>query len=113
MSFFGSFGSFGSFSLIAALSLVEIYGDFSLRFYAKTNALHYLAHGIVGYIGVVYLLIQSLRYENVLYVNGMWDGMSGVMESAAAYFILGDRLQRPTQYVGLVLAIVGIMMLKN
>jgi len=49
----------------------------------------------------------------VMYVNGMWDGMSGVMESLAAYFILGDRLQRPSQYVGLVLAIVGITMLKN
>ena len=106
------FASLGSFPLILSLSVVEIYGDFSLRFYAKTNAWQYLVHGIIGYIGVVYLLIQSLRYENVLYVNGMWDGMSGLMESAAAYFILGDRLKRPTQYIGLALAIVGIVMLK-
>lgn len=99
-------------SSIFFLSVVEIYGDFALRFYAQTNNITYLFHGIAGYAGVVFFLIQSLRSANVLYVNGMWDGMSGILESAAAYVVLGDRLEKPIQYVGLVLTVVGIFLLK-
>jgi len=101
-----------SLAPIFFLSVVEIYGDFALRFYSQTNNIAYLFHGIAGYVGVVFFLIQSLRHGNVLYVNGMWDGMSGVLESAAAYVVLGDRLEKPIQYVGLVLTFAGIMLMK-
>ena len=95
------------------LSIVEIYGDFALRFYAQTSNLIWLLHGLVGYAGVVWLLIVSFKFKNVLYVNGMWDGISGLLESIAAYFILGDRLEKPSQYTGIILIIVGVVLLKN
>ena len=60
-----------AFSSVVLLSVVEIYGDFALRFYAQTNNITYLFHGIAGYVGVVFFLLQSLRHGNVLYVNGM------------------------------------------
>ena len=101
-----------AFSSIVLLSIVEIYGDFALRFYAQTNNVTYLFHGIAGYVGVVFFLIQSLRHGNVLYVNGMWDGISGILESAVAYVVLGDRLEKPMQYVGLVLTFAGILLMK-
>lgn len=99
--------------MITLLSIVEIYGDFSLRFYAQTNDLVYLAHGIAGYVGVVYFLIQSLRLKNVLYVNGLWDGISGLLGSAAAYFFLGDRLGKSSEYLGLAFIVAGIFLLKS
>jgi len=102
-----------SFVLIIILSLVEIYGDFALRFYAQTHNTQYLIQGILGYAGVVYCLIQSLRLKNVLYVNGMWDAVSGLMESTAAYVFLGDRLETPAQYLGIVMTIAGIFLLKQ
>lgn len=102
-----------SFMTITFLSLAEIYGDFAFRFYAQTNNVQYLAHGAAGYIGVVYFLIEAFRSKNVLYVNGMWDGVSAVVESVAAYFILGDRLSSPKEYAGIVLVILGIFLLKN
>ena len=98
---------------IVSLSFIEIYGDFSLRFYAQTNNPVWLGNGIVGYIGVVYYLIQSLKHNNVLYVNGMWDGVSGVIESVASYVILGDRLEKASEYIGLLLIIVGVFLMKN
>jgi len=104
---------YSSFFMVTMLSVVEIYGDFALRFYAQTNNSMYLAHGIAGYVGVVYFLIQSLRLKNVLYVNGLWDGISGVLESAAAYVFLGDRLNKPTEYLGLALTVAGIFLLKS
>jgi multidrug transporter EmrE-like cation transporter len=101
-----------SFLIITLLSLTEIYGDFALRFYAQTNKVEWLAHGITGYAGVVFFLIQALKSNNVLYVNGLWDGISGLIESVAAYYILGDRLDKSAQYIGVLFVIVGIFLMK-
>jgi multidrug transporter EmrE-like cation transporter len=101
------------FLYIIALSAVEVYGDFALRFYAQTNKLHWLAHGVVGYAAVICLLIMSFKYNNVLYVNGMWDGISGIIESLAAYFILGDRFEKQSQYLGLAMIITGVALMKD
>lgn len=101
------------FLTVVALSVIEIYGDFSLRFYSQTGNLIWLLHGLVGYAGVVWLLIVSFKLKNVLYVNGMWDGISGLVESIAAFVILGDRLEKKSQYMGIVFIIIGVVLLKN
>jgi multidrug transporter EmrE-like cation transporter len=101
------------FSDIVLLSTVEIFGDFNLRWYAQSNQFSYLVYGILGYIGVIFYLVKALRSDNVLYVNGIWDGVSGLIESAAAYAVLGDRLEKPTQYVGLSMVTAGIYLLKH
>jgi multidrug transporter EmrE-like cation transporter len=62
-------------------------------------------------VAVIYFLIRSLKLGNVLYVNGMWDGVSAVLETIAAYIILGERLNRPIEYLGLIAIIAGIFML--
>ena len=101
------------FSDIVLLSAVEIFGDFNLRWYAQSNQFSNLVYGVLGYIGVIYYLIKSLRSDNVLYVNGMWDGVSGVLGSLAAYIALGDRLEKPIQYAGLAMVTAGIYLLKH
>ena len=101
-----------AFINIVLLATVEIYGDFNLRWFAQTNVPTYLLQGILGYAGVVFFLIRSLMSNNVLYVNGMWDGISGIIESAAAYYLLGDRLRNTQQYVGLIMTIAGVALMK-
>jgi len=96
---------------IAMLSLAEIVGDFGYKAFARGGGAPAFTQGTLGYVGVVYFLIRSLRVGNVLYVNGMWDGVSAVLESVAAYFLFGERLTNPIQYVGLVVIIMGIFML--
>ena len=100
------------FLYILILSAVEIYGDFNLRWFAQTQKPTFLLQGILGYVGVVYFLVMSLMHGNVLYVNGMWDGISGVIESVAAYYYLGDRLKNTQQYVGLIMIIAGVTLMK-
>ena len=96
---------------VSAISLAEIVGDFGYKAYARTGSGTGFAQGTIGYVAVIYFLIQSLKKGNVLYVNGMWDGVSAVLESAAAYFLLGERLKRPIEYFGLIVIIAGIFML--
>jgi multidrug transporter EmrE-like cation transporter len=97
---------------IIALSSIEVVGDFALKEYANKGGMTNLAIGIGGYIGVVGMLIMSLQGSTVLMVNGAWDGMSTIIGSLAAYFILGERFDNYLQYVGLVLIVIGLYLLK-
>jgi multidrug transporter EmrE-like cation transporter len=101
------------FLWIVILSIIEIFGDFNLRFYAQSGALKNLGFGIVGYAGVVFALIKSLQLNNVLFVNAVWDGVSGLIGSAAAYYMLGDRLQKNQQYVGILFILAGLFLMKQ
>ena len=98
---------------VGILSVLEVFGDFMLKRYATLGSLSSLGLGVMGYIGVVAALIWSFHTGNVLIINGLWDGMSALIESLAAYFILGDRLESPSQYAGLMLIIVGVFLLKR
>ena len=97
---------------IFLLAAVEIIGDFNFRWYAQSNVLQYFYQGVLAYIGVIYFLIRSLRSNNVLFVNGVWDGFSSIIESVAAYYYLGDRLESTQQYVGLLMTIAGVALMR-
>lgn len=96
---------------LIGLTLTEIVGDFGFEKFADTNLWTGFAQGLIGYVGVIFFLIRSLKGANVMWVNGMWDGVSGVVESLAAFFILGERLSH-MQYVGLGLISLGLVFLK-
>jgi multidrug transporter EmrE-like cation transporter len=98
---------------IFLLSLAEIFGDFKLKAYARNELPKDLFLGITGYGFVIYFLIKCLKTGNILYVNGMWDGMSAIMESIAAYILLGERLKTIRQYIGLIILIFGLYLLKS
>lgn len=97
---------------IFSLAAVEIIGDYGLKEYANKGGWHYLATGLVGYIGVVVLLIVSLQGSTILLVNNAWDGASSILESLFAFFILGERFDNYMQYIGLFMIVSGMMLLK-
>ena len=98
---------------ISLLSMAEVFGDTQFKFFARGGQQKYLAGGLIGYAGVIYFLIKALKSGNVMYVNGMWDGVSAVIETVAVYFLLGERLNTPGQYGGLLMIIAGIFMLHS
>lgn len=98
---------------ITLMSLSEIVGDFGFKGVARGGGLGNWAAGLGGYVGIIYYLIRSLRVGNVTYVNGMWDGVSAILETIAAYVLFGERLNSVSQYVGLVLIIAGLFTLKG
>ncbi len=101
-----------SYQTILPLAAIEIVGDFALKNYANKGGLLPLSIGVTSYIGVVYFLINALRGSTVLLVNGAWDSISTIIESLAAYFILGERFHNYSQYVGLFITIIGVYLLK-
>lgn len=100
-----------SIPLLIAISCIEIVGDFGLKTFANDGGLPYLGVGIIGYIGVISILIYSLQGSSILLVNGGWDAMSSIIESLAAYVFLGERFDHYMQYVGLLLIVVGMYFL--
>lgn len=101
-----------SYMDIGALCLAEIVGDFGFKAFANNGGIKNFATGSVGYVGVIFFLIKSLQGSTVLLVNAAWDGLSALIESVAAFVILGERLADPKQYVGVVLIILGLFFLK-
>jgi multidrug transporter EmrE-like cation transporter len=97
---------------IIALSCIEIVGDFGFKQFANHGGIVPFTIGALGYVGVVGMLIVSLQHSSIMMVNGAWDGISGLMESAAAYLFLGERFHHPLQYLGLILIAVGLYFLK-
>jgi multidrug transporter EmrE-like cation transporter len=97
---------------ILALSLTEIIGDTALKQYANDQGIMYLGIGIIGYIGVVILLIISLQDSSLLMVNNAWDGTSSLLGSLFAYFILGERFDNYLQYFGVFSILLGLYLLK-
>jgi len=101
-----------SLQTIGLISISEIFGDFALKKYATDGGLDVLGYGILGYVGVIFFLIKSLRGSSVMMVNAAWDGISALIETIAAYFILGERLSDPNQYIGIGLIVCGLFFLK-
>ena len=97
---------------LLALSSIEVVGDFAFKEFANKGGVEFLALGLVGYVGVVIALIVSLQGSSVLMVNGGWDGISSIIESIAAYLILGERFDNYSQYMGIVFIIIGLFLLK-
>jgi multidrug transporter EmrE-like cation transporter len=97
---------------IIGLSLVEIVGDVALKQYANDKGLAYLGAGIVGYIGVIIMLIVSLQGSTILMVNNAWDGTSSLIESLYAFVVLGERFENYLQYFGVFFIIIGLYLLK-
>ena len=92
-----------NYTEIGAIALTEIVGDFGYKKFANEGGINNFVIGTVGYIGVIFFLIKSLQGSTVLLVNSAWDGMSAIIESAAAMMILGERLDDPQQYIGIFL----------
>jgi small multidrug resistance pump len=95
------------------MSLSEIIGDFGFKNVARVGSLQGWMSGLLGYAGIIFYLIRSLKVGNVTYVNGMWDGISAILETAVAFFLFGERLKTPGQYLGLGLIIAGLFILKS
>ena len=96
------------------LCLVEVYGDFKFKAYARSSGgVPLFIQGCAGYAGVIYFLIRMLRLKDVIWVNAMWDGGSALIETLFAYFMYGERLKQPVNYAGLALILLGLFMLRN
>lgn len=90
-----------------------MFADFALKKYGNEGGLAPLAYGLVGYMGVVYFLIQSLRGSSVIMVNVAWDGISAFIESLLAFIVLGERFSDPNQYIGIGLIVAGLFFSKS
>lgn len=95
---------------ILMMSLAETFGNVHFKWFAKSQAHHHMIGGVIGYVGVMYFLIQSFSMESLLYVSAMWEGMITVLGALVAYFFLGERFTSPVQYLGIIFGLLGMIM---
>jgi len=97
--------------LIALLSLSEYIGDSNFKLYARSGQLNHLGMGLVAYAVMISFLIKALSRSNLIYTNGMWDGVSAVITTILAFLLLGERLNSIQQWIGIGMIIGGIFAL--
>ena len=86
--------------------------NFGYKFFANEGGINNFAIGTSGYIGVIYFLIRSLQGSQLMIVNASWDAMNVLLQTIAAHIFLGERLDDPMKYVGIILIIIGLYFLK-
>ena len=95
------------------MSFIEYIGDSNFKLYARSSNFFNLIVGVIAYAFMLVFLVLALKRANLIYVNGLWDGLSAIIETALAFFLLKETLKTRSQYVGLALIIIGIFALKN
>jgi multidrug transporter EmrE-like cation transporter len=97
---------------VIGATMAEIVGDFGFKEFARQGTSKGFLQGSMGYVGVIFFLIQALKKGNILFVNSAWDGISGILETLAAYFILGERFVNPMQWVAVAIISIGLFLLR-
>jgi multidrug transporter EmrE-like cation transporter len=101
-----------AFYYVLAVVVLEVFANFNLKWYAETNLIQYIGYGASIYVAILYFLVKAFQQENVLYVNALWDGLSGLIQGLSAYIFLGDRLKSNQQYVGVLFIVTGVTLLQ-
>ena len=95
---------------VAAMTVAEIWGNTHFKWYTTHKRWDLFWKGVLGYLGVIYFLVQSLAAQDMLWVTAMWEGMITVMGAGASVFILGESFNHWIQWVGLSLGVVAMGM---
>ncbi len=101
-----------AFYYVLLVVISEVLANFNLKWYAETNLSKYLGISVAAYAGVLFFLFKAFQIDNVLYINALWDGLSGLVQGLAAYVFLGDRLKNSQQYVGFLFIVTGVVLLQ-
>jgi multidrug transporter EmrE-like cation transporter len=96
---------------IFALSAVEIVGDVAFKSFANDKGAVYLGIGVGAYTIMMGLLVIALQNSSILMVNNGWDAINGILESLFAYFVLGERFEHYTQYLGVMFIVLGMYLM--
>lgn len=94
--------------LITFVSIIEFFGDSSYKDYARRGETLSLFRGIAFYSIMVILLIKILSGTNLIYTNALWDGISTLIATFLAFFLLKERLDNNYQYLGIFMIILGL-----
>jgi len=92
---------------IISLSLLEFVGDSNFKFFARTDRPLYLMFGLLAYVAMVGVLVAALKQGNIIFTNGMWDGVSAILSTVLAYVLYKERLSNNYQWTGLAMVIAG------
>lgn len=98
--------------IIILASLLEYIGDSNFKLFAKSSNNKYLSIGVVAYVLMVFVIIEILKnYSNVMYMNGIWDATSIILETLLAYFFLKETLDNQYQLLGFVFVVIGVILM--
>jgi multidrug transporter EmrE-like cation transporter len=100
------------YAFIAAIVIIEAFGDYHLALYATKGLLGSLVMGYMAYGATLVLFINSIRTMGLAWSNSAWDGWSNIATNLVAVLALGEK-PSTTEYLGMGLISLGLILLGN
>lgn len=92
-----------------AMGVIETFADAALKKYAQTDKPEFLAAGVGGYGGVVYIFQRALRKEHLGRVNGFWNAFTTISDVLVGS-MMGEKYSEK-QLLGFALISCGIFLI--
>jgi multidrug transporter EmrE-like cation transporter len=96
---------------VTILTLLQYMADVNLKTYARMNNYTSLFLACLCYIGVMAMFVYSVKYSNILYTRTLENGISTILSSVLAYYLLKESMTNMYQWSGLGFVILGVAML--
>ena len=96
---------------IIVLTLLQYIADVNLKAYARLNSYRSLVIASLCYVGIMIMFVHSVKHSNILYTRALENGVSTVLQSVLAYYLLKESLTNRYQWSGLGFVILGVAML--
>lgn len=92
---------------IFMMGAAETYANMNLKKYASNGSRHSLLQGLLGWMIVIFLLINSFKSHNLLHVSILWEFSITIFTALTAYYFLGERFTSWWQWLGVILVFLG------
>jgi multidrug transporter EmrE-like cation transporter len=94
--------------IIIAISLIECCGQTCLKkFFNNNSKLYYFVIGLISYLVVCYLLIQSYKYKGMGIINCIWSGISVLVVLGTGILLYNEPINK-LDLLGVLFVIIGI-----
>ena len=100
------------FVLITLILLIETAAMSFLREYAFSGDRAYLLSGLLCYVLVSALLVQSFRYEGMGIVNTLWSAFSVIFVVVTGMVLFGERIT-VIEMTGITFSTIGVVIVRH
>lgn len=94
-----------SFLYVLGMTAAELFGNAHLKWYAERGHDHHFMFGMVAWLAVLLLLIQTLQKESMMWTCIMWEAMIVLGGALTAWIFFGEKFTHWIQWLGVAFAV--------
>lgn len=94
-----------TFLYVIGMTVAELFGNAHLKWFAEKGSHHNFMFGILAWMAVLFLLIQTLQKQSMMWTCVMWEAMIVIGGALTAWLFFEEKLTHWIQWLGLIMAV--------